>query len=140
MTIEKIIFLKFHNFFKWLLVWNCVVWRKLKLQKTKCPYLSNGRIPFLLPKIMLKIVFWAFTFWYFELGDGVWWIKRDIFDEKHPKSAYCGICCKNDVIKILENKSRLQVYVISLTFVPLGLNATAYVFVSSFLFVYWIIS
>ena len=32
---EKIIFLKFHHYFQMPNVWTCVVWRKLKLQKTK---------------------------------------------------------------------------------------------------------
>ena len=43
---EKIIFLKFHHFFRMSNVSNCVVLHKLKLQKTKCPYLINMLIPF----------------------------------------------------------------------------------------------
>ena len=43
----KIIFLKFHHFFQMRNVSNCVVLHKLKLQKTKCPYLINMLIPFL---------------------------------------------------------------------------------------------
>ena len=50
------------------------------------------------------------------------------------KVHIAALVAKTDVIKILENKSRLQVYVISLTFVPLGLNATAYSFHSFYLF------